>query len=146
MCAARAVPSVGAMTDIDTNVRKTTSFDHLAGEKYILLTTFRRDGTPVATPLWHAVRDGTVYTSTMPSTGKVKRIRNNPEVTISACTMRGRVTGPTYAARARLLTGAESRRANRIKRSRYLLGIPIQLVERVVYRSRFVGIAIEPLP
>ena len=132
------------MTDIDTNVQTTGSFDHLAGEKHILLTTFRRDGTPVATPLWHAVRDGTVYTSTMPSTGKVKRIRNNPDVTISACTMRGRVTGPTYAARARLLTGAESRRANRIKRSRYLLGIPIHLVERVVYRSRFVGIAIEP--
>lgn len=134
------------MTETDTNVRKATSFDHLAGEKYILLTTFRRDGTPVATPLWHVVRHGTVLTSTMPSTGKVKRIRNNPNVTISACTMRGRVTGPTYAARARLLSGAESRRANRLKRSRYLLGVPIQFFERLVYRTRFVGIAIEPVP
>jgi PPOX class probable F420-dependent enzyme len=122
------------------------SFEHLAKEKYILLTTFRRDGTPVATPLWHAVRNGVIYTSTTASLGKVKRIRNNPEVTVSACTMRGRATGPTYPATARLLSGAESRWANRIKRSRYLLGVPIHLVERVVRRERFVGIAIEPVP
>lgn len=128
-----------------TSTATTTSFTHLAGEKYVLLTTFRRDGTPVATPLWHRVRDGIVYTSTIVSTGKVKRIRNNPEVTISACTLRGQVTGPTYAARARLLSGAEGRWANRTKRSRYLLGLPIHLVERVVYRKRFVGIAIEPV-
>jgi uncharacterized protein len=122
------------------------TFDQLANAKYILLTTFRRDGTPVATPLWHAVRDGVIYTSTSESLGKVKRIRNNPNVTVSACTVRGRATGPTYQARARLLSGAEGRWANRIKRSRYLLGIPIHAVERVVRRERFVGIAIEPVP
>jgi uncharacterized protein len=121
------------------------NFDSLATEKYILLTTFRRDGTPVATPLWHAVRNGVIYTSTIATLGKVKRIRNNPNVTVSACTLRGQVTGPTYQARARLLSGTEGRRANRIKRSRYLLGLPIHFVERVVYRRRFVGIAIEPV-
>lgn len=126
-----------------TNTQALAGFAHLAGEKNILLTTFRRDGTPVATPVWLAVRDGVVYTSTGAASGKVKRIRNNPEVTVAACTVTGRVTGPTYTARARLLSGTESRWANRIKRSRYLLGIPIQTFERVVRRERFVGIAIE---
>lgn len=140
MCRAAAVNSVPGMTDTET----ATSFEHLAREKYILLTTFRRDGTPVPTPLWHAVRDGVVYSSTIEGVGKMKRIRNNPDVTISACTVGGRVTGPTYQARARLLSGEESRWANRIKRSRYLvLGVPIQFVERLIYRRRFVGIAIE---
>ncbi|MCT2588123.1 PPOX class F420-dependent oxidoreductase [Actinophytocola gossypii] len=128
-----------------TNTETTTGFEHLAGAKYILLTTFRRDGTPVATPVWHAVRDGIVYTSTIASLGKVKRIRRDPHVTIAPCTIRGRPTGPAQPARARILSGEESRWANRIKRSRYLLGIPIQLVERIVHRERFVGIAIEPV-
>ncbi|HWM02322.1 MAG TPA: PPOX class F420-dependent oxidoreductase [Actinophytocola sp.] len=121
-----------------------TDLSHLADAKYILLTTFRRDGTPVPTPLWHAVRDGVVYTSTREGLGKLKRMRNNQNVTISACTLRGKVIGPTYPARARLLSGAEGRWANRIKRNRYLLGIPIQTFERLVHRQGFVGIAIEP--
>lgn len=120
-----------------------TSFEHLTDAKFILLTTYRRDGTPVATPLWHVVVDGIVYTSTGADLGKVKRIRNNPEVTISACTINGRPTGPAHAARARLLSGAESRWANRRKRNRYLLGFPVHAFERIVHRRRFVGIAIE---
>jgi PPOX class probable F420-dependent enzyme len=128
------------MSDVET----VAGFEELADAKYILLTTYRRDGTPVATPLWHVVVDGVVYTSTGEQLGKTKRIRHNPNVTISACTLRGRPTGPTYAARAQILDGAASRWANRKKRSRYLLGIPIQTFERIVHRRRFVGIAIEP--
>lgn len=127
-----------------SEVETVAGFEHLAGAKHILLTTYRRDGTPVATPMWHVVVGGVVYTSTGADLGKVKRIRRNPEVTISACTMNGRPTGPTYAARARLLSGAESRWANRRKRNRYLLGLPVHAFERVVHRHRFVGIAIEP--
>lgn len=127
-----------------SEVETVAGFDHLTGAKYILLTTYRRDGTPVATPLWHVVVDGVVYTSTGSELGKVKRIRNNPAVTIGACTINGRPTGPAYAARARLLSGAESRWANRRKRNRYLLGLPIHAFERIVHRRRFIGIAIEP--
>jgi PPOX class probable F420-dependent enzyme len=134
----RGVRSVVAMSEVKTD------FQHLTDAKYILLTTFRRDGTPVATPLWHVVVDGVVYTSTGANLGKVKRIRNNPDVTISACTLNGRPTGPAYAARARLLSGAESRWANRRKRNRYLLGFLVHGFERIVHRQTFVGIAIEP--
>jgi PPOX class probable F420-dependent enzyme len=76
----------------------------LAGEKYISLTTFKRDGTPVATPVWVVSDDGRrllVWTS--PSTWKVKRIRRNPHVLVAASDIRGRVRGPSYEGEARML-------------------------------------------
>ena len=76
----------------------------LAGENYISLTTFKRDGTPVATPVWVVSDDGRrllVWTS--PATWKVKRIRRNPHVLVAASDIRGRVRGPSYEAEARML-------------------------------------------
>jgi len=127
-------------------VTTSESFDSLADASNILLTTFRRDGTPVPTPLWHAVKDGVVYTSTLESAGKIKRIRNDARVTISACTLRGKPMGPTYAARARILGVDESEQANKLKEARYRLARPIQFLESLIRRQRFVGIAIEPSP
>jgi uncharacterized protein len=82
-------------------------FAPILGAKYVLLTTFRRDGTPVGTPV-HVVAHGdvAVFRSFTPS-GKLKRIMNNPDVEVAPCTAKGRVTGPAVAARARLLGGAE---------------------------------------
>jgi uncharacterized protein len=139
MCRGGAVRSVRVMSEMET----VADFQTLAGAKYILLTTFRRDGTPVPTPVWHVVVDGVSYASTGENVGKVKRIRRNPDVTISACTLRGHPTGPTFAARARILTGEEGRRATRLIRRRFPSGHVIQAVERVFKGYRFVGIAIE---
>ena len=68
--------------------------------KNLLLTTFRKDGTPVATPVWFVIHDGELHTTTLENAGKVKRIRNNPRVTVAACTVRGTPIGPTFAAHA----------------------------------------------
>jgi hypothetical protein len=68
-----------------------SALDNLGQQKYVRLTTFRRDGTPVPTPVWQ-VRDGDhllVITNGM--TGKVKRLRHTPRVLIAACDQRGRV-------------------------------------------------------
>jgi PPOX class probable F420-dependent enzyme len=63
----------------------------LAKNKYLSLTTFRKDGTPVATPVWLA-RDGdTIVVVTEPSAGKAKRLRNSDRVLVAPCDMRGRV-------------------------------------------------------
>jgi PPOX class probable F420-dependent enzyme len=60
-------------------------------EKHMLLTTFRRGGAGVATPVWIvSVSDGRVGMWTGAGTGKYKRLRNNPHVTIQACTARGK--------------------------------------------------------
>ena len=77
------------MSDVET----TSSFDALADAKYVRLTTFRKTGTPVATPVWCAVDAGSLYAFTGEGTGKVKRIRNEPRVTVGACTGSGTPTG-----------------------------------------------------
>jgi PPOX class probable F420-dependent enzyme len=76
----------------------------------VLLTTYRRDGTAVATPVNIAVdpNGDRAFMRTWDATWKYKRIRNNPEVEIAPCTRRGRPTGPAIHARARILSGAES--------------------------------------
>jgi PPOX class probable F420-dependent enzyme len=73
-------------------------------QKYISLTTFRRSGAVVATPVWFVRLDGTLYVYSDATAGKVKRIRNNPQVQVAACTLLGRVTGPTITGVARIVT------------------------------------------
>ncbi len=61
-------------------------------EKYILLTTFKRDGTPVPTPVWVVpLEGGTVGLWTSSGSGKVKRLAHTSRVTVQACDVRGRV-------------------------------------------------------
>ena len=74
------------------------------GQKYLSLTTFRKNGEPVATPVWFAERDGTIYLFTFPSAGKVKRIRHTARVTVAPCTATGNVTGTASEGVARILT------------------------------------------
>ncbi len=84
----------------------TSTVADVADAKYVLLTTFRKDGTPVATPLW-AVRDGAdLVVWTVADSWKVKRLRRNPSVLVQACDVRGRTTtGPAVAGTAELVDG-----------------------------------------
>ena len=76
--------------------------------RQVLLTTNRRDGTTVGTPVHIAVAGKVAFVRTFAPSGKLKRIRRDHHVTIAPCTLRGRVTGEPLAATARVLVGAES--------------------------------------
>jgi PPOX class probable F420-dependent enzyme len=85
------------------------TFDPIASAKTILLTTYRRDGTPVGTPVNVAVvGEDVAYIRTFDPSGKLKRMRRNAHVEVAPSTLRGRATGPAVAARARVLAGSES--------------------------------------
>ena len=86
----------------------TRSFAALEGRLYMSLTTFRKTGKAVATPVCFADEGGKLYVSTRDPSGKVKRIRNNPRVLVAPCTMRDRVTGPAVEAVARIMKDGES--------------------------------------
>jgi PPOX class probable F420-dependent enzyme len=93
----------------------------ISGQKYISLTTFRKSGEKVATPVWFGEEGDKLYVMTRSDMGKTKRIRNNPRVTVAPCTMRGKVTGPESAAVARILPLEEQPHARQTVNRKYLL-------------------------
>ncbi len=92
----------------------------LDAEKYVSLVTFRKTGVGVATPVWIA-RDGDeLLVFSERNAGKVKRIRNDPRVELTACDMLGRRThGATVTGKARILDDEGSARARRVIARRY---------------------------
>ncbi len=96
-----------------------TEVDRLAAGKYVLVTTFRRSGESVATPVW-VIRDGDeLVIWTEKNAGKAKRIRNNGDVEVAACDLRGRPSGPVVKGRARVLDAAGTQQARRLIKSKF---------------------------
>lgn len=88
-----------------------TLYQALGGEKFILLTTFRKTGVGVPTPVWFALEGDHIYVLTDPKSGKVKRVRNNGKVQFAPCTFNGKVRGPTLSGMARILPSEERQKA-----------------------------------
>jgi PPOX class probable F420-dependent enzyme len=86
-------------------------FAPLAGAKYVLLNTFKRDGTAVGTPVNIVVVADTAFFRTWDVSGKAKRLRHTAAVDIAPSTFRGRPLGPSIRADAQLLAGVGSEHA-----------------------------------
>lgn len=111
-----------------------TDLDVLGAAKYVLLTTCRKDGRAVPTPVW-VVRDGTqLLVTTAPDAGKVKRIRRDGTVTVAPCDFRGRQAGAAVAGQARILDDAGIRRALRLTMRKYWILGPITVLSGRLYR------------
>ena len=94
----------------------------LEKQRTVLLSTRKRDGTWVATPVSVAVGDGHVYFSTWHVSGKAKRLRNFPdEARLAPCTSLGKPTGPAVTGTARLLDDDEAARARALLAAKYPL-------------------------
>ncbi|MEN3309620.1 MAG: uncharacterized protein V7603_5822 [Micromonosporaceae bacterium] len=85
-----------------------TVVDEIGRSRYISLTTYRKDGTAVATPVWHVVKNGELFIVSDAQAWKVKRIRRNSRVVVTVCGLRGRIApgAPTAQGTARLLDEA----------------------------------------
>lgn len=94
----------------------------------LALTTFKKDGTAVSTPIWFNVIDGKILVTTEAKAWKTKRIANNPQVMFATCTMRGKVIGPAFFGTARLLASSELPRVMAAKKRRYFLARLVQLM------------------
>jgi PPOX class probable F420-dependent enzyme len=92
-------------------VIETYTFSDLDKEKYMTLTTFRKTGEAVVTPVWFAESKGVIYVGTGISSGKIKRIRHTERVTLAACTVSGKVTGVEIDGRARVVSDLEELQA-----------------------------------
>jgi PPOX class probable F420-dependent enzyme len=90
--------------------------------KQTLLISYRRDGTPVPTPVWAAPGGGALYVRSERGSGKVKRLRADARVLIAPCTARGRPLGEPMEATAVVLGPEEELLAERILAGRYGFG------------------------
>ena len=91
--------------------------------RYVSLTTYRKDGTPVATPVWQVSEGGDMYVVSDADAGKVKRIRRDGRVVVAVCDFRGRIApgAPSAEATARLLDDGGTRTARTLLARKYLL-------------------------
>jgi PPOX class probable F420-dependent enzyme len=108
------------------------------GTKTILLTTYKRDGTPVATPVSIAFAGDRAFFRSYEEAWKSKRLRHDPRVLAAPATLRGKPTGPAVAGRATLLDREQARVAARALARRHpvLQGLLVPLAHRVMgYRT-----------
>ena len=123
-----------------------TEVDRLSAGKYLLLTTFRKDGTPVPTPVWVA-RDGDrLVVWSAADSGKVKRIRRDARVDLAPCDIGGKPTGPAVAGTARLLDEAGSADAKRLIVRRFPLTGRLVLLGSSLRRGAHGSVGIEITP
>jgi PPOX class probable F420-dependent enzyme len=124
----------------------TSALEPFVDQKTVLLTTYKRDGTGVGTPVHIAVDGDRAFVRTWDTTWKLKRIRNNPEVQVAPCTAGGRPTGPAIRARARVLGGGESEYAAKMLARKYpiLHGVLIPRLHRL-RGNRTMHIELTPL-
>ncbi len=108
----------------------------LGTEKYLLLTTFRKDGRAVPTPVWAAPDGDALLVWTVADSGKVKRIRRSGAVRLAPCTARGTATGQEVAGHAELLDDAGSARARTVIASRYGLVGRLVMLGSTLRRGR----------
>ncbi|WP_054813143.1 PPOX class F420-dependent oxidoreductase [Nocardia arizonensis] len=113
---------------------------------YVLLTTFRKDGTPVSTPLWAVAENGKLYVWTVTDSWKVKRVRRNPAVTVQPCDVRGNPRGEAIDATAVIMDAAGTEHVRKLLRRKYFLMGPLVITGSNLRRGKAGTIGIEITP
>ena len=88
-------------------------------KKYISLETYRKNKEPVRIPVWFVVLDRTIHVITREDTGKIKRIRNNPSVSIALCTFNGKPTSEYFPGTAKFVDEKSSNAAIELRKKKY---------------------------
>ena len=88
-------------------------------QKYINLETYKKDGTPIRTPVWFVIGNDLIYVITRESTGKVKRLKHNQDVRIVPCSFKGQSKNEWVKGKAEIITGEEADKAIKLRKKKY---------------------------
>ena len=88
-------------------------------QKYINLETYKKDGTPIRTPVWFVIDTDLIYVITRDSTGKVKRLRNNQDVRVVPCSFKGEAKNEWVKGKTEMITGEEADKAIKLRKKKY---------------------------
>jgi PPOX class probable F420-dependent enzyme len=123
-----------------------TVIDEISRSRYVSLVTYRRNGTGVATPVWHVVKGGELFVVSDAAAWKVKRIRNDNRAVVTVCSFRGKIApgAPSAQGTARLLDEAGTERARTLLAEKYLLSRLGNWFARLLHLRRppLIGIAV----
>ena len=108
--------------------------------RYLSITSYKRDGQGVATPVWFVERDGRLLVQTDAGSGKVKRIRRNPQVRVAICTASGRLRGKQVPAVAEILPDSEIGAVERLIADKYRFDMiifrPLRFIQARLHLGR----------
>jgi uncharacterized protein len=120
--------------------------DEIGRSRYVSLTTYRKDGTGVATPVWHVMSGGELLIVSDAEAWKVKRIRNNSHIVVTVCGVRGKIApgAPSAQGTARLLDEAGTETGRRLLARKYVLSRMGTWLTRILRLRRrpVIGIAV----
>ncbi len=109
--------------------RPAADLDALFPGRYLSVTSFKRDGSAVATPLWFVSDGERLYAFTDLHSWKVRRIRHNPCVLVASCRVNGKLLMEPVSARAEVLTAhAELERVQRLLLDRYKISYRVVML------------------
>jgi PPOX class probable F420-dependent enzyme len=97
------------------------AFDVFAEGSYVSLETLKKSGQPVATPVWFAKVGEKIYVYSLADAWKVRRVRNNPNVRLAPCDIRGKLTSGWVSASARVVDGEAERDGHAALDRKYLM-------------------------
>ena len=123
-----------------------TVVDEIGRSRYVSLTTYRKDGTAVATPVWHVLHDGELFIVSDADAWKVKRIRNSGRVVVTVCSFRGAIApgAPSAEGTARVLDDAGTKAARALIARKYAMSRIGNWFTKVLHlrKPAVVGIAV----
>jgi hypothetical protein len=131
-------------TQISTN--SSNYFSALHGHQYMNLVTFRKTGVGVKTPVWFVLDGNRLVMYTLGTSGKVKRIRNNPRVQVGPSDARGNPLGEAVEAQARFLEGEAATRAEKMIGKKYGLIYTVLNLQRKLSGNKTPRAVIEIVP
>jgi len=114
-------------------------------QKYINLETYKKDGTPIRTPVWFVIDNDLIYVITREETGKVKRIKNNQNVRIVPCSFKGEPKNEWIRGKAEKITDEGSQKVIKLRKKKYgmsarLIGLfTSQKGNHIVYSIELIG-------
>ena len=107
-----------------------------AGQNYMSLETFKKNGQGVKTPIWFVLHEHALYAYTEADSWKVKRMRNNPRVRVAVCSIRGAIKGPWLDGTASFVEGAERLAADKLLDRKYFMKKILNFLTRINRHKR----------
>ncbi|AFS81184.1 pyridoxamine 5'-phosphate oxidase family protein [Candidatus Nitrosopumilus koreensis AR1] len=93
--------------------------EEIESEKYISVETYKKNGTPVRTPVWFTIKDNQIFVVTRVQTGKVKRLKNNTQVKIATYTIKGDIKGKWFSGTVEILDAEKTKDAIKRRDKKY---------------------------